>query len=89
MEASDLDQSEIVSGSPLGKVTESVAAEARPVAELSIVKLRSPVETKQGTVPIGSTGTVVHAYSDGQAYIIEFYEPIHAVATVEADAVAA
>lgn len=53
------------------------------------MKLRSPVETKQGTVPVGSTGTVVHAYSDGQAYIIEFYEPFHTVATVEADAIAA
>jgi hypothetical protein len=54
-----------------------------------MVKLRSPVETKQGTVPVGSTGIVVHAYSDGQACIIEFYEPFHAVATVEADAIAA
>jgi hypothetical protein len=57
--------------------------------ELSIVTLRSPVETRQGTVPVGSTGTVVHAYSDAQVYIVEFYEPFDAVAAVEADAIAA
>ncbi len=47
------------------------------------------METKQGTVPGGATGTVVHVFSDGRAYIIEFYEPFQAVATVEADAIAA
>jgi hypothetical protein len=64
-------------------------ANARAVAELTIVRLGKPVETSQGMVPAGSSGTVVHAYGDGQAYIIEFYEPFHAVATVEADAIAA
>lgn len=64
-------------------------AKARTVAELTVVTLGKPVETRQGIVPAGSSGTVVHAYNDGQAYIIEFYEPFHAVATVEADAIAA
>ncbi len=62
---------------------------AGSVAELSIVTLAKAVETKQGTVPAGASGTVVHAHGDGRAYIIEFYEPFHAVATVEADAIAA
>jgi hypothetical protein len=62
---------------------------ARPPAELSIVKLGMPVETKQGTVPSGSSGTVVHVFQDGRAYIVEFYEPFHTVATVEADAITA
>lgn len=79
----------LTSGAPLKKVAEGATAAARQVPELSIIRLCLPVETKQGTVPAGSTGTVVHAYSDGQAYIIEFYEPFHAVATVEADAIAA
>jgi hypothetical protein len=61
----------------------------RPIAELSIVTLGKPVQTKEGTVPTGATGTVVHIHDDGRAFIIEFYEPFHAVATVEADAIAA
>jgi hypothetical protein len=54
-----------------------------------MVRLGKPVETKRGTVPSGSSGTVVHVFQDGRAYIIEFHEPFHAVATVEADAIAA
>ena len=61
----------------------------RAITELSVVRIRSAVVTEDGTVPAGSHGTVVHAYDDGQAYIIEFYEPFHAIATVEANAVAA
>ncbi len=79
----------IASGQPLKQVDDSAPGEARPVMELSIIKLRSPLETNEGTVPVGSSGTVVHVYGDGQAYIIEFYEPFHTVATVEADAIAA
>jgi hypothetical protein len=70
--------SEFAGGSP----------KAGSVAVLSIVTLAKAVETKQGTVPVGATGTVVYAHGDGRATIIEFYEPFHAVATVEADAIA-
>jgi hypothetical protein len=59
----------------------------RSVAELSVVKLGKPVQAQQGTLPAGSSGTVVHVYTDGQACIVEFYEPFHAVVTVEADAI--
>ena len=71
-----------------GTRPKEVVPKAEPVTKLSIVKLGKPVGTKQGTVPAGSSGTVVHAYTTGDAYIIEFYEPFHAVATVEADALA-
>jgi hypothetical protein len=64
-------------------------ATARSVAELSVVTLGRPVHSNEGVIPAGASDTVVHAYGDGQAYIIEFYEPFHAVATVEADAIAA
>jgi hypothetical protein len=64
-------------------------ATAGSVAELSVVTLAKAVETKQGIVPAGASGTVVHVHGDGLAYIIEFYAPFYAVATVEADAVAA
>jgi hypothetical protein len=57
----------IASGQPLKQVDDSAPVEAPPVMELSIIKLRSPLETKEGTVPVGSSGTVVHAYGDGQA----------------------
>ena len=60
-----------------------------PIAELSIVRLGKPVQTKEGTLPSGASGTVVHVHDDCRAFIIEFYEPFHAVATVEADAIAA
>lgn len=59
------------------------------VAELTVVTLGRPVTTWQGLVPAGSSGTVVHAYRDGEAYIIEFHEPFHALATVETDCIAA
>ncbi len=67
----------------------SPAQAKRSIAELSVVRLSKSVETEDGTVPAGSSGTVVHAYDDGQAFVIEFYQPFHAVATVEADAIAA
>lgn len=80
--------SEIDGGTQPEETKRAASANARSVAELTIVRLGKPVETSQGTVPAGSNGTVVHAYGDCQAYIIEFHEPFHAVATVEADAIA-
>jgi hypothetical protein len=74
---------------PLKAILDDASPGTRPIAELSVVRLGKPVETAQGTLPPGSSGTVVHAYDDGQAYIVEFYEPFHAVATVETDAIAA
>jgi hypothetical protein len=68
----------------------NVAGETpRAIAELSVVRLSKSVQTKDGIVPSGAIGTVVHIHDDGRAFIIEFYEPFHAVATVEADAIAA
>jgi hypothetical protein len=70
--------------------SETRAAPARTPGfdELSIVTLGKRVETPRGSLPAGASGTIVHAYDDGIAYIIEFYEPFHTVATVEADAIA-
>jgi hypothetical protein len=67
-EARAMVRPKISSGEPLKVVGDSAPVEARPVMELSIIRLRSPVETTQGIVPVGSSGTVVHPYSDGQAY---------------------
>jgi len=71
---------------PSGEIKED-ASPKMPL--VSIITPGKPVDTKLGTAPAGSSGTVVHAYNDGQACIIEFYEPFHALATVEADASAA
>jgi Domain of unknown function (DUF4926) len=55
--------------------------------ELSRVSLARPVESPDGVVPAGSTGTVVYVYAGELAYEVEFTRPIHAVATVEASAI--
>lgn len=54
-------------------------------AELSVVTLKHPVEVKGRLLPAGTPGTVVAAYADGGGYEVEFFEPFHAVATLEAD----
>jgi uncharacterized protein DUF4926 len=56
--------------------------------ELSLVSLGRPVESDEGLLPPGATGTVVHVYPDERAYEVEFQRPFHAVATLEAAAIA-
>lgn len=56
--------------------------------ELSLVSLARSVASDEGVLPVGATGTVVHAYPDEQAYEVEFFHPFHTVATVEASALA-
>jgi hypothetical protein len=53
--------------------------------ELSRVTLTRDVSSEDGLVPAGSSGTIVHVYSSGPAYEVEFTMPFHTVATVEAD----
>jgi hypothetical protein len=64
-------------------------AKTRPIAELSVVRFGKPVQTKDGIVPSGSSGTVVHVHDGGEACVVEFHEPFHSVATVEGDAITA
>jgi hypothetical protein len=59
-------------------------AKSRSIRELSIVALRRPVECKGELLPDGSKGTVVHAYSDGEHYEVEFSEPFRCTVTVAA-----
>lgn len=56
--------------------------------ELTQVSLAFPVEADGRLLPRGATGTVVHVYPGGRAYEVEFQAPFHAVATVEAAAIA-
>ena len=56
--------------------------------ELSLVALARPVASDEGLLPRGATGTVVHVYPAERAYEVEFQAPFHAVAMVEAAAIA-
>jgi len=60
-------------------------SDAAPFAELAPVTLKRPVEVGEQRLPAGSRGTVVAAYRDGNGFEVEFFEPFHAVVTVEAD----
>ena len=57
---------------------------ARPIPELSTVMLRHAVESKGEVVPEGHLGTVVHAWSDGRHYLVEFTD-IPCVVDVDED----
>ena len=59
-----------------------------PVRELDRVRiLRAVLGDDAVTVPAGTTGTVVAIYADGEAFEVEFTEPVDTLATVEADTV--
>lgn len=60
------------------------------LAELDRVSLSADVRSDEGhTVPAGSTGTVVAVWNGGEAYDVEFTEPIDALVTVRPDAIGA
>jgi hypothetical protein len=49
------------------------------------VRLVRPVKEGRRTLPAGTAGTVVLAYSDGIGYEVEFDYPFHAIVTLEAN----
>lgn len=51
---------------------------------LERVTLSDAINTESGTLPRGSSGTIVYAYDNGRAYEVEFERPFHVVVTVEA-----
>jgi hypothetical protein len=60
-------------------------AKSRSIRELSVVALRRPVECKGDVLPAGGKGTVVHVYSDGEHYEVEFSEPFRCTVTLVGD----
>lgn len=58
----------------------AIARGAAALPELSRVSLIRAA----GCLPAGSVGTVVHVYSEGRAYEVEFTEPVRTVVTVQA-----
>ncbi len=50
-----------------------------PIPELSVVMLTHAFEHRAGKSPEGTVGTVVHAWSDGEHYAVEFTKPFPCV----------
>ena len=48
---------------------------AAPIPELSVVRLTHSFEHEARKLPEGSVGTVVHAWSGGEHYAVEFTRP--------------
>jgi len=61
-------------------------AKPRPIfPELSRVRLAKEFCLGEGkTLPVGTSGTVVGVWAQGEAYEVEFSKPFHAVLTVPA-----
>ena len=54
----------------------------KPIPELSVVKLTHSLEHRTRLLPEGTIGTVVHAWSDGEHYAVEFTKPFPCVVSV-------
>lgn len=58
----------------------------RPIPELALVELLIGCHTMDGmAVPAGHVGTVVFVYRDGEAYEVEFAEPVGTLVTAPAE----
>ncbi len=51
-------------------------------AELDVVRLRSMVFTEDGALPAGTIGAIVHSHRSGEAYEVEFVEPVAVTVTL-------
>ncbi|MGU3539259.1 hypothetical protein [Methylobacterium sp. A54F] len=50
-----------------------------------MVRLRRPATLEDGrALPIGALGAIVFVHAAGEAYEVEFIEPVHGVATIPA-----
>jgi len=66
---------------PLARPT----TEALPaIPELAVARVLAPMIVREGAIPAGTQGVIVHASRGGAAYELEIYEPFHAVVTVAA-----
>ena len=54
----------------------------KPIPELSVVKLTHSLEHRARLLPEGTVGTVVHAWSDGEHYAVEFAKPFACVVSL-------
>jgi len=74
-----------------GKATERMGAAGRPavLADLRRVTLAQAVQSDEGVLPAGSSGTIVHVWQNGESCEVEFTTPFQAIATVTADDIVA
>ena len=61
---------------------EEKAVSDKLIPELSIVKLTRSLEHRARLLPEGTVGTVVHAWSDGEHYAVEFAKPFSCVVSL-------
>ena len=62
----------------------AVPAQPRVFKDLERVRLTRDVSSQLGTLPKGSTGTILMVFAEGEAYEIEFARPVEAMVTVKA-----
>jgi hypothetical protein len=55
------------------------------IPELSVVTLTHRYEHEDRELPEGTLGTVVHAWSDGEHYAVEFTKPFPCVVSLARD----
>jgi hypothetical protein len=53
--------------------------------DYALVRLRSVVGTDAGILLPGTIGTIVHRHDSGEAYEVEFVEPVAIVVTLRSD----
>ncbi len=72
---------------PFFRVTDGVRRYG--LDELDRIKLAHDVESEDGEiVPAGAVGTIVTVYGKGEAFMVEFSAPFHALADVDSSAIA-
>ena len=76
-----------MSGRPAGGAFQTSSGSMKPapalIAELDRVVLKSDVTVDGKSLPSGSIGTVVAIWGGGEAFEVEFSEPIACLATIE------
>ena len=69
----------------MGHLDRPDAAANSIFAELSMVRLKAARRYGETELPAGTQGAIVFVYRGGEAYEVEFIEPIATVLTLTAD----
>jgi hypothetical protein len=77
------------SGDKATRLVDAPAGRHAALAELCRVTLAQAVQSDEGLLPVGASGTIVHAWDDGESFEVEFTTPFQAIATVMADDIVA
>ena len=66
---------------PLGQQGDRMAPMACRFPLFADVRIIRRLQVEGEDLPAGAAGTVVEILGDGTAYVVEFFDPIHAVVT--------